>query len=259
MFSSTMRIGVYDCIYVALAEQEKCELVTADATLSPCSAPSHSSGHSPPSPDPFRLRLHGRRQRNSCNALEIRAGLVEAAEPGEELLCGSAKKRSPLATARRLAHCRGRCSVSPFASRAIDRLLRGCFNLLQDVHHQVFPESPPAVCGTPAGMTQDSPRRVWQQANGCEIIAQPMSHGLHLFGAAGSDANGVRQDAIQVDAAGKPLLQRLGLLGRAASDLPHGVGRRLTHELMVARHDERPKSFLTTGRRGRPSTPSDFT
>ena len=31
--SSTMRIGVYDCIYVALAEQEKCELVTADTTM----------------------------------------------------------------------------------------------------------------------------------------------------------------------------------------------------------------------------------
>ena len=28
-----MRIGVYDCLYVALAEQEKCELVTADTTL----------------------------------------------------------------------------------------------------------------------------------------------------------------------------------------------------------------------------------
>jgi predicted nucleic acid-binding protein len=31
--SSTMRIEVYDCIYVALAEQEKCELATADAAL----------------------------------------------------------------------------------------------------------------------------------------------------------------------------------------------------------------------------------
>ncbi len=31
--SSTMRIGVYDCIYVALAEQEKCEVVTADTTM----------------------------------------------------------------------------------------------------------------------------------------------------------------------------------------------------------------------------------
>ena len=27
------RIGVYDCLYVALAEQEKCELVTADDKL----------------------------------------------------------------------------------------------------------------------------------------------------------------------------------------------------------------------------------
>ncbi len=31
--SSAMRIGVYDCIYVALAEQEKCELATADISM----------------------------------------------------------------------------------------------------------------------------------------------------------------------------------------------------------------------------------
>ncbi len=31
--SSSMRVGVYDCIYVALAEQENCEVVTADSTL----------------------------------------------------------------------------------------------------------------------------------------------------------------------------------------------------------------------------------
>jgi len=31
--SSQMRIGVYDCVYVALAEREKCELVTADDRL----------------------------------------------------------------------------------------------------------------------------------------------------------------------------------------------------------------------------------
>src|SRR5262249_9125839 len=31
--SSAARIGVYDCLYVALAEREKCELVTADAKL----------------------------------------------------------------------------------------------------------------------------------------------------------------------------------------------------------------------------------
>jgi predicted nucleic acid-binding protein len=31
--SSQARIGVYDCLYVALAEREKCELVTADAKL----------------------------------------------------------------------------------------------------------------------------------------------------------------------------------------------------------------------------------
>jgi predicted nucleic acid-binding protein len=31
--SSTMRVGVYDCIYVAPAEQEGCELVTADIRL----------------------------------------------------------------------------------------------------------------------------------------------------------------------------------------------------------------------------------
>ncbi len=28
-----MRIGVYDCLYVALSEQEKCQLVTADDKL----------------------------------------------------------------------------------------------------------------------------------------------------------------------------------------------------------------------------------
>lgn len=31
--ASQMRCGVYDCIYVALAEREGCELVTADAKL----------------------------------------------------------------------------------------------------------------------------------------------------------------------------------------------------------------------------------
>ena len=31
--SSAARIGVYDCVYVALAEREKCELVTADTRL----------------------------------------------------------------------------------------------------------------------------------------------------------------------------------------------------------------------------------
>ena len=31
--SSSMRIGVYDCLYVALAQQENCELVTADEKL----------------------------------------------------------------------------------------------------------------------------------------------------------------------------------------------------------------------------------
>jgi predicted nucleic acid-binding protein len=31
--SSQMRIGVYDCLYVALAEREKCELATADDRL----------------------------------------------------------------------------------------------------------------------------------------------------------------------------------------------------------------------------------
>jgi predicted nucleic acid-binding protein len=31
--SSQVRIGVYDCLYVLLAEQEKCELVTADDKL----------------------------------------------------------------------------------------------------------------------------------------------------------------------------------------------------------------------------------
>lgn len=31
--SSTYRVGVYDCVYVALAEREGCELVTADDRL----------------------------------------------------------------------------------------------------------------------------------------------------------------------------------------------------------------------------------
>jgi predicted nucleic acid-binding protein len=31
--SSQARIGVYDCLYVALAERERCELVTADSKL----------------------------------------------------------------------------------------------------------------------------------------------------------------------------------------------------------------------------------
>jgi predicted nucleic acid-binding protein len=31
--SSTSRVGVYDCLYVALAESEACEMVTADTRL----------------------------------------------------------------------------------------------------------------------------------------------------------------------------------------------------------------------------------
>ena len=31
--SSVMRIGVYDCLYLALAEREGCELLTADDRL----------------------------------------------------------------------------------------------------------------------------------------------------------------------------------------------------------------------------------
>ncbi len=31
--SSTVRIGIYDCLYVALAEKESCELLTADDKL----------------------------------------------------------------------------------------------------------------------------------------------------------------------------------------------------------------------------------
>ncbi len=31
--TSTLRVGVYDCLYVALAERERCELVTADTRL----------------------------------------------------------------------------------------------------------------------------------------------------------------------------------------------------------------------------------
>lgn len=33
VISSSARIGVYDCLYVALAEREGCELVTADDKL----------------------------------------------------------------------------------------------------------------------------------------------------------------------------------------------------------------------------------
>lgn len=31
--SSAARIGVYDCVYVALAERENCDLVTSDSEL----------------------------------------------------------------------------------------------------------------------------------------------------------------------------------------------------------------------------------
>ena len=31
--SSALQIGVYDCIYVAVAEREGCELITADSRL----------------------------------------------------------------------------------------------------------------------------------------------------------------------------------------------------------------------------------
>ncbi|MBI3411487.1 MAG: type II toxin-antitoxin system VapC family toxin [Planctomycetes bacterium] len=31
--SSAMRCGVYDCLYVALAERERCEIITADDKL----------------------------------------------------------------------------------------------------------------------------------------------------------------------------------------------------------------------------------
>ena len=31
--SSQMRVGVYDCLYVAVAEQEKCDLLTADGKM----------------------------------------------------------------------------------------------------------------------------------------------------------------------------------------------------------------------------------
>jgi predicted nucleic acid-binding protein len=31
--SSQMRVGVYDCLYIALAEQEKCEFITADGPV----------------------------------------------------------------------------------------------------------------------------------------------------------------------------------------------------------------------------------
>jgi predicted nucleic acid-binding protein len=36
--SSALRVGVYDCVHVALAERERCELVTADDKLVKASA-----------------------------------------------------------------------------------------------------------------------------------------------------------------------------------------------------------------------------
>ncbi len=54
--------------------------------------------------------------------------------------------------------------------------LWGCCNLLQDVHHQVFPEPPgfrPSVENKPEG--RRICLKVRQHANGREIIAQPMS------------------------------------------------------------------------------------
>src|SRR5438552_1236365 len=40
--SSQFRIGVYDCLYIALAEQEGCELLTADERLVRALGPSFS-------------------------------------------------------------------------------------------------------------------------------------------------------------------------------------------------------------------------
>jgi predicted nucleic acid-binding protein len=37
--SSQNRIGVYDCLYIALAEQEQCEIVTADLRLASLAFP----------------------------------------------------------------------------------------------------------------------------------------------------------------------------------------------------------------------------
>ena len=38
--SSSLRVGVYDCIYVALAEAEQCEFITADDKLAKTAQPS---------------------------------------------------------------------------------------------------------------------------------------------------------------------------------------------------------------------------
>jgi predicted nucleic acid-binding protein len=56
--SSAMRVGIYDCLYVALAEQEGCEFVTADDKLVKNLQPAFafilhlSSLPSPPPPPP---------------------------------------------------------------------------------------------------------------------------------------------------------------------------------------------------------------
>src|SRR5205807_10298487 len=72
------------------------------------------------------------------------------------------------------------------------RLVRSRFNLLQNVHHQVFPETArrrlslenkPERCSV--GL------RVRHNANGREIIAQPMWNGLLLVRFVGADARGV--------------------------------------------------------------------
>jgi predicted nucleic acid-binding protein len=56
--SSAIRVGIYDCLYVALAEQEGCEFVTADDKLVKNLQPAFSfiqhlsSLPSPPPPPP---------------------------------------------------------------------------------------------------------------------------------------------------------------------------------------------------------------
>src|SRR5262249_43751985 len=56
-----------------------------------------------------------------------------------------------------------------------------------------------------------------------------MWHGLDLWHAVRSNASCIRQNPTQVDAARKPLLQRLGLFRRLASDLPSRMARWLLH------------------------------
>jgi predicted nucleic acid-binding protein len=76
--SSAVRVGVYDCLYVALAEREGCEFVTADARSPTSGRTSRSSRNSPRSPDCTTRPVTDRhRERRRMPARLVRIG------PGE--------------------------------------------------------------------------------------------------------------------------------------------------------------------------------